>query len=447
MRFGRALPLCLLLLACAKEPAPPGPAAAVPAGSDLRVFVVVIDGLGPGRVRPSLMPELCRIAHCPGTPRPDQDSHATIYAEARAAMVAQTNPNHVAMMTGAHGDVSGAVANSFYNRAAKREEALDRSALILSPTLFDVLGGVRKTAVVAGKEKLRRLFDCTRAGGACGASRDNPEGVPVRHAAPDFLMGAAQKIAAGSGDCQAIPSVSRGVAVDACIMDLAVKLSDREDPAFVLINLARVDQAQHTFGPGSAAVHATIAAADLEIGRLVAYLKGAGKWDSTVLFVLSDHSFSDLRQAPGHRLDLGAVFLEDRRRNPEAWGPRGGIDESFTVVPGGGVAQVYLTSVSASAEAWTPAQADALARMRHLALSAPADASRPGISEALYRLPNPRDPGHAIGAVHPGWALGSARAGDLVVAALARGPSRIRPRRARRRGVTTATPVRGTSPS
>jgi len=108
------------------ETAPPDQTAESPATDTadeedaLRTIVLVIDGLEPGDVRPGLTPALCRMAHCPGTTEPDAASHATLYAEARAAMLTQTNANHVAMMTGEYGARSGIVGNAFYNRITQR---------------------------------------------------------------------------------------------------------------------------------------------------------------------------------------------------------------------------------------------------------------------------------------------------------------------------------------
>ncbi len=452
--------------------APGSDALAPPAsGAPLRTLVLVIDGLIPESVTPVQTPQLCRIAQCPGAPRTQGGSRATVYAQARDAMLSQTNANHVAMMTGAYGDVSGAVGNAFYDRRGQVKKSLVEPAMILVPTVFDVLGDPggkteggsagaspsqdsgfgeasvaaenggsagaspsrnsralpnsqalsRKTAVIAGKEKLRRLFDCTKDNGKCAASNDNPEGVSVSHVRPSFIKGSAVRPALGSGDCPAEPALSFGVAKDACIMDLAIKLIVDEDPAFMLINLGKVDQAQHFFGPGSADASRFIMKADREVGRLVQHLQNNGKWESTVLFVLSDHSFSNQGKAPDHRIDLDAVLQADRKNHSEAWGANGGLEEAFAVVNAGGATMVTLKSISGEAQTLNTAQADALKRMREVALFEKPGVRRAGVSEALYRLPHPGDPGHTVAEVHPDWHLDTARAGDLIVTAMASG--------------------------
>lgn len=370
-------------------------------------FVVVVDGLDATAVTPALMPNLCNLIGCPGAAAPDPTARATVYTEARAAMVSQTNANHTAMLTGATGAVHGIVANGFWNRTAAAEEALERPSLIRVDTLFDVLRREAphlRTAAVLGKEKLRELFDCTNAAGACGTpSADNPEGVPVAHVRPDYLRGAATTPAAPE-DCPAEPVSGSGIASDVCIMDQVIELSATVDPDFTFVNLANVDGVQHVSGPNSPAALAAITLADAQLGRLVAYLKESGKWTESVLLVTADHSFSWQGPDPTRRVDI-----------EDALAACGG--EPFSVVSNGGTAHVYLASIGVGTAALNAGQASALACMRSAALALP------GVSEAWYRLENPADPGRTLAANRPAWGLTDQRAGDLVVTALASGPT------------------------
>ncbi len=449
----------------------------------LRTFVIVVDGMMPEDIGPGLTPEICRLSRCPGSAEPDLGSHATVYAEARAIMLAQTNGNHVAMVTGAYGDASGITGNSFYNRRTQRRDRQERPELVLVPMLFDVFGAQNEragrlggslalpvsvatpgsiaavshltpfhatlsrtlsfiaaethgapfssseslrsplitTAAVIRKVKMRRLFDCTRKNGECGASDANPEAIMVTRTRPDFLEGGAASPAPGSEDCPARPPTPLGVAQDACIIERVIRLLSENDPSFMFISLGQVDQAQHHFGPASPEAYAAVAEADRQIGRFVTHLEQTGKWKTSVLFLLSDHGFSYQGTDPAQRIDLRALFRADREANPAAWGTEGGLQEAFAVIPNGGVAQVTLTSLPSDAKSLLPAQADALARMRQVALFAAPEERRAGISEALYRLPNPADPGHTLAEVHPDWHLDTPRAGDLIVTALASG--------------------------
>jgi predicted AlkP superfamily pyrophosphatase or phosphodiesterase len=369
-------------------------------------FVVVVDGLDPTAISATQMPNVCNLIGCPGATAPDATARSTVYTQARAAMVSQTNANHTAMLTGAYGDVNGVVANGFFNRASAAEEDLERPSLIRVDTLFDVLrreAPQLRTAAVLGKEKLRLLYDCTDGGGGCGTpSADNPEGVAVAHVRPDFLRGAATS-PAGPEDCPAEPASGSGVAQDACIMDKVIELSATEDPDFTFVNLGNVDALQHVDGPNSPAALVAITQADTQIGRLVSYLKESGKWQETVLIVTADHSFSWTGPDPTRRVDLEGAL-----------GACPG--EPFTVVSNGGTAHVYLDSIGVGTAALNASQAAALACMRTVALALP------GVSEAWYRIANPNDPGRTLAANRPDWHLANQRAGDLVVTALASGP-------------------------
>src|SRR6185436_18233748 len=279
----------------------------------VNTFVVVIDGMLPENVTATQTPNLCNLIGCPGALAPDATARATVYQEARAGMVAQTNANHTQMMTGAPGAVNGIVANTFYDRATAAEAPLDRPSLIKVATLFDALrqhAPELKTAAVLGKAKLRSLYDCTNDGsGVCTANAtDNPEGVAVTHVRPDFLRGASEMPVLGSDDCLAEPASGSGVALDPCVMDITPKLAATEAPDFTFVNLGNVDALQHLSGPNSPAALAAIVDADQQIGRLVAYLKDSGKWQDSVLIVTADHSFQWTGPLPTQRIDLVSLF-------------------------------------------------------------------------------------------------------------------------------------------
>jgi predicted AlkP superfamily pyrophosphatase or phosphodiesterase len=382
----------------------------------VNVFVVVIDGMVPENVTATDTPNLCNLTGCPGAAAPDESAHTTVYGAARAVMVSQTNANHAAMMTGAYGATNGIVANNAYDRSANQPIELDRPELIRIDTLFDTLRREAphlSTAAVLGKAKLRSLFDCTNTGGVCTANlATNPESVPVTHVRPDFLRGALELPAEpGPGDCPAEPGSGSGVALDDCIMDQVIELSATEDPDFVFVNLGNVDAIQHVSGPNSPAADAAVLAADTEIGRLVQYLKESGKWRQSVVIVTADHSFSWQNVPPSGRIDLEARFAPCVSQT----------GETFSFVTSGGTAHVYLDSIEVgTAPPLSAPQYEALSCMRARATGPSAPA---GISEAWYRFENPLDPGKTLTANRAGWNLADQRAGDLVVTALASGPT------------------------
>ena len=380
----------------------------------VNTFVVVIDGMIPENIDATQTPNICNLTACPSALAPDPAARATVYEQARAVMITQTNANHTAMVTGAYGEDHGIVANAFYDRTAGAEIDAEVPSLIRIDTIFDVLRREAphlKTAAVLGKEKLRDLYDCTAdTNGDCIAdSTANPEGVAITHVRPDYLRGAATSPEPGSDDCPAEPISGSGIAEDSCIMDAVIRLSAIEDPDFTFINLGTVDGLQHVDGPNSPAAIAAVTNADEQVGRLVDYLKESGKWRESVVIVTADHSFSWQGPPPANRIDLASLFGAD----PAVVA----TGEGFAVVSSGGAAQVTLTGVGISATSLTPSQETALQRMRELALQ------QPGVSEAWYRLENSLDPGNTLAANRPDWHLDDQRAGDLLVTALASGPT------------------------
>lgn len=185
------------------------------------VYVFVLDGLDGDRVRErrTLAPYLNELLDG------KQGARATLYDESRSVMVAETNPNHTAMATGAYGGRSGIPGNAFavYGKTADEDSCptgpLDESkpptetsgenpACLEVDTLFEsVAKGSRAkeitTSGIFGKPKLGRLF-ADRVGGRyaaddlwapCEFSSDDPpycERVPInpvtRFAAEDRIV-------------------------------------------------------------------------------------------------------------------------------------------------------------------------------------------------------------------------------------------------------------------
>ena len=80
------------------------------------VYAVVIDGLDGDKVDEGKAPFISSLL----------GGHATYYRESRSIMVAETNPNHTAMMTGAYGNASGFPGNAFAIYAPLRTPAAAR---------------------------------------------------------------------------------------------------------------------------------------------------------------------------------------------------------------------------------------------------------------------------------------------------------------------------------
>ena len=314
-------------------------------------------------------------------------------------MIAETNPNHVAMMTGAYGNASGLPGNAFalYAPLASEDSCQatgptdetklpsvtsgESSGCLLAETVF---GAIRRqgnpdgllTAAILGKPKLGRIF----AGGDV-----------------DHLWAPCSSGADDDSYCGQVPTNPvTGYAIDdRTVMDEVLRtIRDGIGPAkrrpdFTFVNLPQVDSAGHGTGTGPA-YDAAIMQADHEIERLVGDLRTRGEWERTVLILLSDHSMDTTVQ----KTNLTSAFEGD-----------GISGDDFVVVQNGSVDMVYLANRQA------PGRFALLHKMRKRALATD------GINEALYREPNPEDGGdaHTLDGAHPGWRLAGGRTGDLVV--------------------------------
>lgn len=383
-------------------------AAAAPAAAALAerplVYVVVVDGLDGDRVDAGRAPFVSSLLQ-------GSDAHATYYRESRAVMASETNPNHVAMATGAYGGDSGIPANAFavYHPIAGEDSCAPTGPTDLSRPPFPTSGEsatclnaetmfaaiLRQgdpdrlaTAAIFGKPKLGRIF--------AGRTVD-----PARRDV-DHLWAPCSSGADDDDYCGNVPTNPvTGYAIDdATVMDELLRTIDRgveadgriKRPDLTLVNLPQVDSAGHAFGTDSGPYDQAIGLADAEIRRLVERLRARAEWTRTVLILLSDHS---MESTPSK------VTLTSRLTDA-------GIPaESFTIVQNGGSDFVYLAD-RAGADRF-----ELLKRMRAAALGGP------GVHEALYREPNPADGGEAatIAGAHPGWMLAGERVPDLLVTA------------------------------
>lgn len=302
-------------------------------------FAIVVDGLEPEYVDPTLMPNLSDLIE-------GVTGNATVYRNASASMVTETLPNHVSMMTGLPPGLHGLVANTDRHGIAMQDPASIRTA-----TVIDAIQAQRPeltTAVVAGWLPLVRVFDCTRVDGICGPSIDNPEGLEVEHVAPDHLVGADTDPASWTEpEESAISEPLAESTHDRFVMDQVIALLDGDDPPDTFfINLPIVDSVEHLFGAQSPEAFTAVAQADLELGRLITHLQDTGRWEESVLIITADHSFLDLDDLvvtlPGIGQVSGSRVVLDERL--------AGYDEDIdSVITHAGSASIYLRDPGAGA--------------------------------------------------------------------------------------------------
>ena len=367
------------------------------------VYVVVVDGLDGDRVDAGDAPFISSLmsGHAGG--------RGTYYPESRSVMITETNPNHVAMMTGAYGGASGIFSNvmAVYHPVANEDSctptgpvALDKMPREISgenadclraETVFaaiDKLGNPDGllTAFATGKPKLGRIF--------AGKTAD-----PAKRDV-DFIWAPCASGADDDEYCGDVPTnpVSGYAFDDATVMDQVLRTIDegigpeKRRPDLTFVNLHQVDSAGHAFAPG-AFYDAAIGMADQEIQRLVQKLQERNEWSRTVMILLSDHA-------------MDSQFAKVRLST--AFEGAGVPADKFLALGKAAVEFVYLADRTA------PDRFALLKQLRATALA------QDGVQEALYREANPQDgtAEHTIAAKHPDWRLDGERIPDLLVTAV-----------------------------
>lgn len=286
-------------------------AASASSASDLRVYVLVVDGCRPDEALGPHLPTLRSLA-----------AQGTSYANARAVRVAETIPNHVAMMTGVFPDRSGVPANSVYDRAEGVVRDLGRPTDLKTSTVLERLPAELglATASVLSKDYLFGVF------GERASYRWTPEPLlPITNHAPDVFT-----------------------------MDALIKAVDAHDPALAFANLGDIDRFGHADLTGtSLRLLRTLALIDTDVhlARFVEHLRRTGRWDTSVVIVLADHSMD-------WSLPLSLVSLAGRLDDDPL------LAGNVTIAQNGGADLLYWTGP-------VDRQQDAIVHMRQIALATP----------------------------------------------------------------------------
>jgi len=368
----------------APPPAPGGGA------KKLTVIVAVVDSLMPQDLT-SATPNLNGLK-----------TGGTFYAESRSVFSAETIPNHVAMMTGVYPRRNGIAANNFIDSGVNPpvERNLSLPEELTANTLFTwirrkcVSSGINpeiKTGATLSKKYLFEVF----AGDAADPARAN-RNPSVDNVQPDSYWDPRSSPAyIGSPDEHTpdLPTMQQA-------------LAQLPGVDFLFISLGDVDRAAHAFV--QAGRNAALPVTDAQVGRLISALQSAGRWENTVLFLVSDHgmdftsppSFINVQPA---LTSLGACF------------------KPMTAVDVGGTNSIFVTDPTA-----TPAEKQAAARAARACLMGTtacatlcAGASRPvnadKIGFAWYTQDDPADPDgtmpESIASKHPNL-------GNLVLTAM-----------------------------
>lgn len=366
------------------------PTARAPLGaSKLTVVVAVIDSLMPHEIT-AATPNLEALK-----------AGGTFYAESRSVFAAETIPNHVAMMTGVYPQRSGIPMNEFIDDFATPDSDVDLSIpeKLTARTLFTwidercrripVNPDIR-TGATLSKKYLYEIFQ----GDAANAERANDHPA-VFNVAPDLHW--------NPQDDPAYISVESEHTPDTPTMEQA--LAQLPDVDFQFINLGDVDRLAHVSGED--ARNGALENTDVQVGRLVTALQDAGRWESTVLIVLSDHGMD--YSAPGPATAISAQGTLDAL---------GACLKPMEAVDNGGTESIYVIDRAAPL-----AERQAALRAARACLLGTTDcatlcpgATRPanadGLFGAWYAVDDPLDP---AGTMPASLASKHANAGDLVL--------------------------------
>jgi hypothetical protein len=364
----------------------------VGASNKLTVVVLVVDSLMPHEVDPVTTPNLHALK-----------TGGTWYEESRAVFSAETIPNHVAMMTGVYPSRSGIPSNEFIDFSAPEPTDMDMTLPeeLTANTLFT---WVRRACVDSGRNPAIRtaatlskkyLFEIFQ-GDAANPDRanDNPN---VFNAPPDTHWDPRTDPAYIEPESEHTPDLPT----------MTQALLQLPGADFHFINLGDVDRLAHASGEDLR--QTAIEDADVQVGRLVAALQDAGRWDSTVLFVVSDHGMD--YSLPGPATAIATQGTLDALG--QCYGPMAAVDS-------GGTEGVFVLDRAApladrraalrAARACLLGTADCTA----LCPGATRPANAEGIFGAWYIADDPQDPSGSMP-----LALDSrhTNAGDLVLSA------------------------------
>lgn len=341
---------------------------AQPAWADsgsVRVHVVVIDGLRPDHVDQVRTPFLLELA-----------ADGTFWPDARAEMVAETTPNHVAMLTGMRADRHGIPGNAIPARAGFNPRVGDNPRYLNGDSLFTV------------------------------ARRQAPDMVTASVTSKEYLVHVSEHDRVGDGEPDATHVYQPRVFIpesdhetDHLVMEEVHRVTADLDPHFLFVNLGDVDRVGHTdVSAWGTALQAQawyeerVSNVDRLLRLHVEQLKQEGKWEQTVYIVTADHSMD--WSLPHSIVHLHPAFQDDEL-----------LRDHVVMGVNGGAAMYALRHPDA------PRADERRRRIREIATATE------GVRSALYTQPNPADGDeeHWVGRVWPEWGLTGDRAGDVVV--------------------------------
>ncbi len=314
--------------------------------SKRRTYIVNLDGMqaeyynyfysGPNSFRGWLTPNLMSFA-----------AHGQVYYNCYNVLTALTGTNHVSIITSTSAGTNGVLGVGVYYKGlnlavSPSDEAYGTAVIerydhddILEPTLFNMIPSLT-TAVVAGKPWVGDMFDdadcdikvypenptnpsyvsSTVQGYILGGRPHlGDQVVPARYYLPESVGQPAELPPSGfpvynnTGGWD-FPLTAQDMPSDKWIFDQAIKVIDNDDPDFMYILAANMDEAGHFYGSfvdsgvsnlnslrNPDAARDQLYLTDMEFGRFISHLEVSGKLSDTVIVVTSDHGMSSMKNA------------------------------------------------------------------------------------------------------------------------------------------------------
>ena len=304
------------------------------------IVIVVFDGLQPAQVTAELMPNLARFA-----------VEGVTAVNHHAVFPTVTRANVASIVTGHHPGAHGLTGNMLvipefdpHHAIGALEPVLSeiavRHPVLLKPTLGDILNQRGQEYIAVG----------TGTSGNAYLQNPNAETGGGATVHPDFCLPRPlhAELAARFGPWPGRREPVSARMTRAVDIFTGYVLAERQ-PAVSLLWLSEPDSSQHAHGVGSSEAVRSIAEADRQFGRLMAWLDQHGLSPEANVIVVSDHGYSTISEVIDLETELRDAGFPSARET-------GGV----AVAPNGGSALFYVNSATAATTAqlaeWLTAQ-------------------------------------------------------------------------------------------
>jgi predicted AlkP superfamily pyrophosphatase or phosphodiesterase len=250
------------------------------------VVLIVWDGMRPDFINGTNTPTLFELA-----------KRGVLFAHNHPVYVSSTEVNGTALATGAYPEHSDIIGNKEYRPDIEALTAIDTQSLdamrkadehgkyVAVPTLAEILQGQGYTTLISGTKPVVLLHD--------HAIRPENATNLVLFEGHTLPSGVLPEItdALGKFSDRGYSKTNRDIWTARALTEILWK---KGVPSFSLMWLAEPDNTQHATGIGSPESLAAIRNSDHALSLVITALKVQGVYDTTDVFVVSDHGFSTI---------------------------------------------------------------------------------------------------------------------------------------------------------